>query len=162
MLFASDSFAKLQAQELVINSCLIGFKSEIVQRKKLHKKINLFRETSLKAFFSGLMQNKRQCPLFHPLCLYVSDHVPHGYVAFIVCLYLAIHVLVRRTFGTKIIKTVITLHKNMIFLSTLSAEGHSLRFYRELLDKLLTILLHCQPAHPPPASAHRSSFDFRK
>ena len=58
----------------------------------------------------------------------------------------------------KNIKTVITLHKNMIFLSTLSGEGHSLRFYRELLDELLTILLHCQPAHPPPASAHRSSF----
>ena len=108
------------------------------------------------------MQNKTQCPLFHPLCLYVSDHVPHGDVAFIVCLYLAIHVLVRCAFGTKNIKTVITLHINMIFLSTLSAEVYSLRFYRELLDELLTILLHCQPAHPPPSSAHRSSFEEEK
>ena len=131
---------------------------KLFKGKNFIKKFNLSRETSLKAFFPGLMQNKTQCPLFHPLCLYVSDHVPHGDVAFIVCLYLAIHVLVRCAFGTKNIKTVITLHKYMIFLSTLSAEGHSLRFYRELLDELLTILLHCQPAHPPPSSAHRSSF----
>ena len=64
MLFASDSLVKLQAQELIINSCLIDFKSEIVQRKKLHKRIKLISRNEPKGLFSWLDANQNPMSTF--------------------------------------------------------------------------------------------------